>query len=135
MVIRALWISLLASMPLLAAPLQISDFPQINQQAIAGANERCGTIALGSWLVWIGEHGTPELLAESPAARSPFMSPKVDASAQATLSQLDAIIGGTHEIKLQRLIEGAVCYFHQQPTETFELVIRYRPIVHSQLRQ
>ncbi|WP_162028641.1 MULTISPECIES: hypothetical protein [unclassified Lentimonas] len=125
-VIRALWLCLLISAQALALPLKVgNDFPRINQQTIAGASERCGTIALGSWFLWLGEHGTPELLAERPLAESPFAVSTVDPSAQATLSQLDTILGGTQEIKLQRLIEGGVAYFHQQPTEELELVMRY----------
>lgn len=111
---------------LAASPRRISDFPAINQHRIAGASERCGTIALGSWLLWLGENGYPELLAaDHPIVNTPFASVTIPQGARNTLSRLDAAHGGTQEIKLRRLIEGMIDYFHQQPTDSLELTLRY----------
>lgn len=124
--IRTLCFGLLIATQLAASPRKISDFPAINQHRIAGASERCGTIALGSWLLWLGENGYPELLAvDHTIANNPFASATIPRSARNTLSRLDATLGGRQEIKLRRLIEGMIDYFHQQPTEALELTLRY----------
>ncbi len=130
--IRALCFYLLLGVQVTAVPLQIHDFSAIDQRSIEGASGRCGTVALGSWLLWLGTHGTPELLStDPPIDGNPFARAALPAAARSTLSQLDATCGGTQEIKLLRMIEGLVDYFHWQPTESLELTLRYRLNVYA----
>jgi hypothetical protein len=124
--IQLLICGLLCNSLLVARPI-IEDFPQIDQRRIVGAEERCGTVALGSWVVWLAENGSPALLLdETPnAAHSPFASARISPEAQQTLSAIDDLCGGRGEIKLLRLVEGWVDYLHLLPDDSLRTVIHH----------
>ncbi|MGC6424749.1 MAG: hypothetical protein ACON4O_07165 [Lentimonas sp.] len=103
-----------------------NDFPEINQREIAGVEDRCGTIALGSTLLWLGKNDFPELLStKDPILNCPFSQTDLEATEIATLSNLNHQLGGTKEIQLYQLIQGLVRYFHSEETEALSLNLYY----------
>lgn len=104
----------------------IENFPSINQREIKGANFRCGTIALGSWILWLTEEKglpTPEGLRVDPS--HPFSNSTLPENTKAMLTHLDTLAGGESEIMLSRMIETLVEYAHQLPDETLKTTIHY----------
>ncbi|NQY31924.1 MAG: hypothetical protein HRT56_01975, partial [Coraliomargarita sp.] len=94
----------MTSVVLSASPLQIKKFPAINQRTIVGAENRCGTIAIGSWLLWFAANGYPELaLPEAPTIGSPFESTTLRKEYRSTLTQFDQLCGGKGEIRILTL--------------------------------
>ena len=121
-----LLIAALASTFAAAVPHGIIDFPQINQQQIPGAENRCGTIAMGSWFVWLSENGFPELF-DFPEIEipTPFSNTSLPTTTRSALSNLDLLYGGNGEIRLYNLVQGAIEYIHQIPKRPLKIALYY----------
>lgn len=124
--IQSLLFWFISSTLLVAKPIT-ENFPQIDQRKIIGADDRCGTVALGSWLVWLAENGHPSIVTDGKirARSNPFYAAKIPLKAQKALGELDQLCGGDGEIKLLRLVEGLVDYLHRLPNESLRTVIHY----------
>ena len=122
---KGLIFKLLLCIPLFASAA-INNFPEINQRNIKGAENRCGTVALGSWLLWFTDNGYPMLSSPERAVQNnPFSVAQLEPKQRTVLSQLDENMKGTREVKLYRLIEALIQYFHAQQTDALKLNIYY----------
>ena len=119
-------IAALASTLAAAGPQGIVDFPKINQQQILGAENRCGTIAMGSWFVWLSENGFRELF-DFPESEipTPFNNTSLPHTTRSVLSNLDLLYGGDGEIRLYNLVQGAIEYIHRIPERPLQIALYY----------
>lgn len=119
-------ICLLCSCHLLAAEKLFQNFPQINQREIEGAEFRCGSVALGSWLIWLSENGQSSLSREK--LRYPeniFAQAEIALNERIILSEIDQVCGGTSEIKILRMVEALVEYIHGLPDQSYAVDIEF----------
>ncbi|WP_146209316.1 hypothetical protein [Coraliomargarita sinensis] len=97
----------------------IEDFPTVDQRVLTGAEFRCGSIALGSWLIWLTEKEVLSAPVERKTESSPiFNQAGLTIEEQAILAEVDTLAGNTGEISLMRLIETLIQYCHRNAGDT-----------------
>jgi hypothetical protein len=104
----------------------LANFPAINQREIKGAEFRCGTVALGSWIQWLTDEGriaSPRIA--KPDSQTPFTHADLPEETRTILARLDVLAGGRGEIKLYDLVGALVQYMHELPDHSQFLTIHY----------
>lgn len=105
---------------------RINNFPSINQRALPGAEDRCGTIALSEWLVWLTDAGALQVpLMTDDGGRSGIDVTSLPEAQQAVVSELDKILGGSGEISLLHLVGSLVEYVHRHSKVDAQLEMTY----------
>ncbi|TVP79788.1 MAG: hypothetical protein EA353_05405 [Puniceicoccaceae bacterium] len=116
----------------------IEDFPQLDQRLIPGAMYRCGSITLGSWLIWLSQDESSVFQAFSPSpeiAAHPFLEASVEPDARMILAEFDALCGGQGAIQMLRLAEALIRYFHAHTDDSYQLQLAYYNLPDAALLQ
>jgi hypothetical protein len=89
----------------------IKNFPAVNQGLLSEAEFRCGSIALGSWLIWLTKNeGLPMPTRHEGQSSPVFDRAGLTAREQVILTEVDTLAGGRGEISLLRLVETLIHY-------------------------